>query len=393
MKSSYDIANRQGGYNTVMHGIYIHIPFCRTKCSYCHFVSVPITRAAEERYLKAVLRELEVWSDAGSEQPAVDSIYFGGGTPSLIPAGHISEMLALCRLRFQVGGDCEISLESNPGTLSPGKIDTYRSAGINRVSLGVQSFNNEELKGIGRMHNAEMVLDAIRVLRNGGFTDINLDLMLGLPGQSAESWRRSLQSAVCQEVPHLSVYMLDLDDECPMKALFDSGSVRLPEEDLISDLYLETIEFLASQGYAQYEISNFARPGSVCRHNMKYWNRQPVYGFGAASHSFDGDSRYCNDPRLEKYIESVLAGDSPVSWREKVSAGQSLSESLFLGLRLRQGVDWKGLEAEYNQGCLLPFEPGMQDLAERGLIEWNGSIVRLTESGMLLSNEIFQLFI
>ncbi len=374
-------------------GIYFHIPFCRSKCSYCHFISRPWIQSDEERYQRAILLELERHTDPGSTQWVVDSIYFGGGTPSLIPEHHIEQILNSCRLLFQVTKDCEISLEANPGTLSGEKVDAYRRSGINRISLGAQSFCNEELKSIGRVHNAEMIERSIIQLRKGGFSNINLDLMLGLPGQTVESWRQNLQLVIALGIPHLSVYMLDLDDDCPMKGLVESGIVSLPEEDFVSDLYLETIEFLESRGLRQYEISNFAKDGHICRHNMKYWKRGPVYGFGVGSHSFDGASRYSNHAQLERYTESVLAGESPVGWREVVSERQSLSESLFLGLRLRQGVDWELLMKEYDADSLSPFEPGLQDLSTRGLIERNGSRIRLTESGMLLSNEIFQLFI
>jgi oxygen-independent coproporphyrinogen III oxidase len=374
-------------------GIYFHIPFCRAKCSYCHFVSMQFERALADEYCKSMIEELtrsgNSWADTGD----VDSIYFGGGTPSLIPAEHIAELLASCRRLLCMTEDCEVSLEANPDTVSPDKVTTYIRSGVNRISIGAQSFHDGELSSIGRVHTAEMITDALVLLRSGGFRNINLDLMLGLPGQTAASWRGNLEKVVHLEAPHISVYMLDLDDPCPMRALIDNGSVQLPDEDLVSDLYLETIDFLSQNGYAQYEISNFALPGYACRHNLKYWQRDPVHGVGLASHSFDGQCRYSNGSQLDDYIDAVREGKSPVFWREQISVEQSLAESLFLGLRLTQGVDWDRLRAKYGRDRLAIYETGMQELSERGLVQWSGSTVRLTGSGMLLSNEVFQLFI
>jgi oxygen-independent coproporphyrinogen III oxidase len=385
--------NWRNGFVTLTLGIYFHIPFCLAKCSYCHFVSMPFEKASADRYCKIMIEELtrcvNSWADAGD----VDSIYFGGGTPSLIPAEHIVELLASCRRLFCVAEDCEVSLEANPDTLSPDKVTAYRRSGVNRISIGAQTFHDRELSRIGRLHTAEMITEALLQLRTGGFRNINLDLMLGLPGQTATSWRGNLEKVVHWETPHISVYMLDLDDACPMRASVDAGSLQLPDEDLVSDLYLETVDFLSRYGYGQYEISNFSLPGHACWHNLKYWQRDPVCGVGLASHSFNGQYRYSNCSQLDDYIDAVCTGKSPVFWREKISVEQSLSESLFLGLRLTQGVDWDRLRDRYGWDRLAIYETGMQELTQRGLVQWEGSTVRLTASGMLLSNEVFQLFI
>jgi oxygen-independent coproporphyrinogen-3 oxidase len=385
--------NRRNGLSKLTPGIYFHIPFCRAKCSYCHFVSVPFDAELEGRYHNAVVEELTRCADSMTANREVDSIYFGGGTPGLIPADHIAELLSICRRSLHVAENCEVSLEANPDTLLTGSVIVYRRSGVNRISVGAQSFHDQELSSLGRLHTAGTIMDAVTRLQNCGFRNINLDLMLGLPDQTATSWRDNLRKAVRLEVPHLSVYMLDLDDQCPICALVGCGSIQLPDEDLVSDLYLETIDFLAQHGYGQYEISNFALPGYTCRHNMKYWQRNPVYGIGAASHSFDGQSRYCNYSQIETYIEAVRAGGSPVNWRENMSEERSLSESLFLGLRLVQGVDWDGLQAKYGRDRVAVYEPGIRQFAHKGLVQWSGSTVSLTPPGMLVSNEIFQLFI
>ena len=374
-------------------GIYFHIPFCQAKCNYCHFVSLPFSARTAEKYEKAVIREMNSFAGSSPQRSAVDSIYFGGGTPTLVPAEQVAALLGSCRRLFSVLPECEISLEANPGTLSPEKIGVFHRSGVNRVSLGAQSFNDHELLSIGRLHTADMISKSISLLHLGGLTNMNLDLMLGIPGQTADSWRRNLQEVRRLDVPHLSVYMLDLDEQCPLSSLVDSGKVRIPEEDLIADLYLETISFLSQCGYVQYEISNFAKPGFACRHNLKYWQREPVCGFGLGSHSFDGGSRYSNLSQIDDYFDAIKAGKSAVSWREPVASDRSLAESLFLGLRLTCGVNWEMLQGIYGRENMKQYESGMRALSERGLVEWKESTVRLTHSGMLLSNEVFQLFV
>ncbi len=374
-------------------GIYIHVPFCRSRCNYCHFISMPYSDTTADRYAKALVKELLSSIDLCSNKGEVNSIYFGGGTPSLTPTEHINGILDCCRQLLPISQDCEISLEANPGTISAEKAFALRLAGVNRISLGAQSFNDSELSSIGRLHSADMISGSLSQLRVAGFCNINLDLMLGLPGQTVETWRKNLEAVERLAIQHVSVYMLDLDDQCPLYAMVASGTVHLPDEDLVSDLYLETIEALAQYGYSQYEISNFAKPGYDCRHNLKYWRREPVHGLGLGSHSFDGSSRYSNCSKIDDYFGLIDTGKSPINWREPITVAQSLAEELFLGLRLARGLDWNWLRRMYGSNSLAQYEPGMHELSERGLVEWDTSTLRLTASGMLLSNEIFQLFI
>lgn len=371
-------------------GLYFHIPFCRSRCSYCHFVSLPYHKALAGRYAKAIRRELE--NNAPDGLPA-DSIYFGGGTPSLIAAQHVSDILKSIRLKIRISDDCEISMETNPGTLSRTKVGSYRKGGMNRISMGAQSFSDMELAAVGRIHTKAMIFDSVQLLREGGFKNINLDLMLGLPCQTRESWIYSLEQAAGLEIPHISIYMLDLEDACPLRATVASGAVVLPEDDLISDLYTETIDILESRGYGQYEISNFARPGYECRHNLKYWRRDPVYAFGLGSHSFDGHYRRANISRMDEYLKAVEAGKCPEEWKQRVDADQALQESLFLGLRLAAGVDWNAIQGIFGEQKLSKYESAVQDWVRRGLAQKDGTRVRLTVSGMLVSNEIFQQFV
>jgi oxygen-independent coproporphyrinogen-3 oxidase len=382
----------ESGNPPVSLGIYIHVPFCRSKCNYCHFLSIPFDRATADRYCRSVVRETELVSRlADSEE--VDSIYFGGGTPSLLRAGQIKKIVRKCKQKFAVTGDCEVSLEANPGTTSSEKASALRKAGVNRISLGAQSFEDRELVSIGRIHNSDLILKSLNQFRSGGFDNLNIDLLLGLPNQTRRSWRHSLQSVARTAVPHISVYMLDLDEPCELSSMVARGKAEIPGDDLISDLYLETIEFLSGLGYIQYEISNFALPGYCCRHNLKYWTREPVYGLGLGSHSFDRRFRYSNFRRLDAYFRSIDGRRLPIGRRNKIASEQALQEALFLGLRLTGGVDWTQLRSTYEGDKLEEYEHSLKELSARGLIVWEGPVARLTAAGMLLSNEIFQLFV
>jgi oxygen-independent coproporphyrinogen-3 oxidase len=374
-------------------GIYLHIPFCRTKCNYCHFVIRPWKAASAARYHKALLRELELFFEQNPAMDDTDSIYIGGGTPSLVDVDYIAELLAACRRLLPVSDDCEISLEANPGTLTPEKVSAYRELGINRVSVGAQSFDDSALAAIGRDHTGLQVGESAELLREAGIHNVNLDLMLGLPGQTGGSWGQDLEQAAAIHPEHLSVYMLDLDERSALYHRIAGGRCTVPEDDLVSDLYLDTRRFWAERGYDQYEISNFCVSGHRCRHNLKYWLREPVLGFGVGSHSFDGFSRYANHSVMKSYLDSVEAGNPPVQWRSRVESSQALEETLFLGLRLNDGVDWRRLRQDYDPCRLERYEDSLRQMSERGLLEWQDSVIRLTPLGMLLSNEVFQNFV
>ena len=337
--------------------------------------------------------EIDTWNKDRRPAVEIDSIYFGGGTPSILPESYIQDILTACRSRFSIPADCEISLEANPETISNEKARAYRKSGANRISLGAQSFIDQELSSIGRLHNARLIFGAVRLLKENGFDNINLDLMLGLPHQTKKNWKRSLETIASLEIPHVSIYMLDLDDQCPMYSMVADGTVRLPEEDLISDLYLETIDLLSSYGHQHYEISNFARPGYQCRHNLKYWQRAPYHGFGLASHSFDGTSRYANKSFICDYLNAVESEKSPVDWRQPIGKEQALQEELFLGLRLADGISRNKLRDRYGTQSLAKYEASFSDFSARGFMRMDGDNIRLTSSGMLISNEIFQLFV
>ncbi len=374
-------------------GIYIHVPFCRSKCSYCSFVSRTLDEPLAERYCRAVVGEIEALGKSSHVRHTVDSIYIGGGTPALLPALQIASILVACRRQFDVVADVELSIEANPGTLTAEKLRVYRSLGINRVSLGAQSFSDEELAGIGRIHSASEIGIACAQLRDCGIENLNLDLILGLPGQTAHQWKANLQSAAALSPSHVSIYMLELDEKVPLFHSLAAGRCHVPDEELVADWYLQSIDFLNDHGLPQYEISNFARPGCECRHNLKYWRREPVLGFGLAAHSYDGTSRSANLGDLSEYLGAVEEGRSPVQWRELLNSIRDLEETIFLGLRLRKGLDWEHVRRSFDSGRVETCEASFKEMAEMGLLEWEQSDVRLTQRGMLLSNEIFQKFV
>lgn len=380
-------------YTDMNTGIYIHIPFCRQGCTYCHFVTVPFDAALVDIYVRGVIREMELFAASCGQAMAVDSVYIGGGTPSLLPADLLGKILDACRDTFSLRENCEISMEANPNTLSRNAVGICRDAGVNRVSLGVQSLHERELRALGRVHTARDVSEAVQLLQRGGVPNINLDVMLGLPYQTPESWRNTLSGVQDLDVPHLSVYMLDLDEPCALSGAIAEGSIHIPDDDCIAGMYSETINTLLSYGYRQYEISNFARHGLVCRHNLKYWRCNPVIGFGLASHSFDGNSRYANFQRMKQYLHALESGRLPIDWRRTLDAGEKLEERLFLGLRMNEGIEWSQLHNAYPEECLQTCEKALRDPGLEGLVQWAGSAVRLTTRGMLLSNEIFQLFV
>ena len=375
-------------------GLYIHIPFCRSKCGYCSFASIPWEEALAERYWRAVVREMESATAVEGRAPEpVDTIFFGGGTPSLLPGEHIAGILDACRRLFRLEPGCEISLEANPGALVNEKVRVYRSSGVNRISLGGQSFVDEELAAIGRAHTVRQIAQSMGMLRSLELENISLDLILGLPGQTERSWFDSLGRTVALAPAHLSIYMLELETKSPLYRSVAEGRQTLPEEDSVADWYLHSIDFLDSYAYGQYEISNFCRSGCECRHNLKYWLRQPVLGFGAAAHSFDGGSRSANIADVAGYVSAVESGVSPVAWSSVVDAEAEMGEMLYLGLRLNRGLDWEMVRRACRSNRLVDCECSLKEMAGIGLVAWEGGRVRLTRRGMLLSNEVFQQFV
>ncbi len=397
-------AGADGIMDNVALGVYISVPFCRTKCSYCNFASDVFSRAVFERYVDRVCADIEnaqrvAESTGGRVEHGVDSIYLGGGTPTVLDSAQLERIFAAVRAQFNVASDAEITVECAPGTLTEAMLQSLLRCGVNRVSLGVQSFVDGEAAAVGRQHKCSNVIDDIARLRSAGITNINIDLIAGLPHQTAESWQFSLEQTIATGVPHASLYMLEVDEDSRLGRELLAGGQRyhahfVPDDDTMADFYLAGCEGLQSSGVAQYEISNFARDGFESRHNLKYWTRQPYFGIGVDSHSMlasagtDNEAvRFAQADSLEKYMNGMPLQRTPVS------RGSALEESFFLGLRLNRGINLGELSARFGHEAIEDAQRIIVDLVEAGLMEQSGDSLRLTPRGRLISNEVFERFI
>jgi oxygen-independent coproporphyrinogen-3 oxidase len=380
-------------------GIYIQVPFCQTKCTYCNFHTGVVSPSRFAPYVDAVCVEIEhhsaLYESSGIPLPAalrqarVDTLYIGGGTPSLLNPEQLAEML----LRIRGAFPCElneITLEADPETVEAAKAAAWAAAGINRVSFGVQSFSDVELKASGRMHRRADIYRAVPILRAVGITNISFDLIAGLPHQTQESWRQSLEELIALAPQHVSVYLLEVDEGSRLGKEVLSGGRRysadaLPSDDEMATFYEEARGALAAAGYEHYEISNWAKPGFASRHNLKYWRREPYLGFGAGAHSFSGEQRWANAHDAAVYVQAIQQNRLPLEQRERLSEKQALDEELFLGLRQLAGIDFRRIESLYG----VSLAPRLEALATAGLIERQGSMVRLSPDKLSISNEAF----
>ena len=361
-------------------GIYISVPFCRTKCSYCNFASGVFSRAVFERYLDRVCADIENAQKVAEEmggrmQRAVDSIYLGGGTPTVLDAAQLERVFATVRSQFVVKPEAEVTVECAPGTLTGAMLESLLRCGVNRMSLGVQSFVDQEAAAVGRMHKRATVLEDIVRLGAAGITNINIDLIAGLPDQTAESWEFSLAETIATGASHVSVYMLEVDQDSRLGRELLAGGTRyhahfVPDEEAIADFYRTACERLQSAGIAQYEISNFAREGFESQHNLKYWTRQPYFGFGVDAHSMldsateDLDAvRFAPADSLEKYMSGSALQ------RTAVSRQAAFEESCFLGLRLTRGIRLQKLAAKFGEDTIKQARAAIAELIKGGLME------------------------
>src|ERR1700722_4573605 len=385
-------------------GIYISVPFCRTKCSYCNFASDVFSRAVFDRYVHRVCSDIasaprvatEMGGQLGRE---VDSIYLGGGTPTVLAAAQLERIFTKVRSQFDVQAGAEVTVECAPGTLTAATLESLPGCGVNRVSFGVQSFVDQEAAAVGRMHKRSTVLEDIARLRAAGIANINIDLLAGLPHQTAESWEYSLSEAIATGASHVSVYMLEVDEESRLGRELLAGGTRyhahfVPDEEAVADFYLVACDKLGAAGIAQYEISNFTRKGFDSRHNLKYWTRQPYFGFGVDAHSMlnsttpENDAmRFAASDSLEHYMNGGALQPTAVP---RLAA---LEESFFLGLRLNRGVNLGKLAAKFGEAAVKNARGATADLISCGLLQGEGDFVWLTSRGRLLSNEVFERFI
>lgn len=380
-------------------GIYIQVPFCQTKCTYCNFSTGVFRQSLYAPYVQAVCRELSehegLYRRAGLEWPGaldraeVDTVYLGGGTPSLLDAAALRRIVDTVRVSFPCQL-AEVTLEADPETVTPEKAAGWRPAGINRVSLGAQSFDDRELAAAGRMHRRQDILEAIRHLRAAGFHNVSLDLIAGLPHQTAETWEESLARLLDLRPEHASIYLLEIDEGSRLGREALAGGPRygaraLPNDDVQAAFYEHASERLAQAGYEHYEISNWALPGLRSRHNLKYWRREPYLGFGAGAHSFNGGKRWANAHDPAFYVARITKGALPAEQVQAVTPQQALEEELFLGLRQLEGIELARIEKQYNASLCRRVE----GLRESGLVEFDGKRLRLAASRLTVANEVF----
>ena len=415
-------------------GLYISVPFCRTKCTYCNFASDVFSRASFQRYAERVSYDIEHAADAveqigGHFERTVDSVYLGGGTPTILDRAHFERLFITISQNFEIQPEAEITVECAPGTLTSVVVEAFKRCGVNRVSLGVQSFVDQEARSVGRLHSRATVLEDLLRLREAGITNINVDLIAGLPHQTAESWQFSLSEAIACEAPHTSVYMLEVDEGSRLGRELIAGGTKyhahfVPDEDLTADFYMLAYDRLEAAGIRQYEISNYAREGFQSKHNLKYWTRQPYLGFGVDAHSmlFTKNWRSCKaecERSARKCREEMRNNLSPVGTELQANAAvrfastdsleayvagttvhptfisqrAALEEAFFLGLRLNRGMDLGQAAAEFGEESIEAFVPIITELVDARLLEQRDNSIRLTSKGRLLSNEVFEKFI
>ncbi len=355
-------------------GLYVHFPFCRSKCAYCDFPSSPGQEALRAPYARAVCAEIRA---RGAElgRPAADTVFLGGGTPSLMEPGQISEVLRALREAFSLAPDAEITCEANPGTLTPAFLAALRENGANRLSLGAQSAKEGELRLLGRAHRWADVEASVRLARQAGFANLNLDLMSGLPGQGWAGLKETLERALGLRPDHLSCYSLILEEGTPLSREVQRGGLEMPGEEEEREMYWNAVRFLEAAGFAQYEISNFARPGFRCRHNLNCWNYEEYLGFGASAAGFSRGRRRRNPPGIADY----LSGAAPEE--EAVSRQDAAFERVMLGLRLKDGLDLAAFGRAQEAGIRAVFPEAVADNLARGLLEEKEGRLRLTARG------------
>ncbi len=369
-------------------GVYLHIPFCRSRCSYCDFATdVYKNGETVERYVSALTKEIENFP----VKETIDTIYFGGGTPSLLTPKQLEKILDAVHKIFSVDANLEITMEMNPATVTPETLREYKNLGVNRASFGAQTFDDAELKRLGRRHTAQDARETIELLRNANFKNVSFDLIAGLPRQTLRDWERNLDEALKLKPEHLSLYLLEIHEATPLAEQIRSKRQPMPDEDLSAEMYELMLEKVSEKGYEQYEISNFTLPGFQSKHNSKYWTLDAVFGFGCSAHSFDGQTkRWANERDTLKYVESVEKNLSPTVEEIEIDLK---SEYAFLGLRLSAGIDLDEYKKRFGANLTEEYAEDFKRFQEAELIEISGNRLKLTNKGYLFSNEVFAVLV
>jgi len=366
-------------------GLYIHIPFCLRKCDYCDFYSVTSVSRIPD-FLKALFGEMKMVRD---KWPPVDTVYLGGGTPSVLSIAQLRDVLAKVQENFILLSDTEITVEANPGDLDTVFLKQLRASSVNRINVGVQSFDQEVLTFLGRRHNVEQAVAAIEASREAGFENVGIDLIYGVPGQSMDSWLNTLQQALLFFPEHLSCYQLTMEERTPLGKKCKAGEVSLPGEHLQYNFFMKTSEFLENAGYIHYEVSNFSRGTRFAsRHNQKYWDHTPYLGLGPAAHSFQNNQRWWNYRSFDQYIAAVNSGVSPVEGTETLSMEQLRLEALYFGMRKKRGIHLREFEDRYHCNLVSEKSSMLTRLQEEKLISIEGGYLHPTRAGLALADSL-----
>jgi oxygen-independent coproporphyrinogen-3 oxidase len=374
-------------------GLYLHFPFCISKCPYCDFNSYPLKEENQiTSYISAIYKEITAYSQK-LEKSNIKTIYLGGGTPTILSGVQIYNILEFCKDKFAIDKNAEITIEANPGTLDGEKINLLIESGINRLSLGAQSFNNLFLKKLGRIHNTQEIIDSYYLAREKGFNNINIDIMFALPDQTTEDLQDTLKKAVSLKPDHLSLYNLTIKPGTEYYKKYKRGKLNLPTEDKEFDMYNWAINYLEKNGFEHYEIANFARSHKRSMHNLIYWQNKPYLGIGAGAFSFIRGYRYMNYENPARYIKEAMSGKLPIDNGERLSLRKRMIETIILGLRTKDGVSYKKFRTRFKVDINDTFHKQIKKLVNLGLLQKDDCKIKLTKKGIFLANTVFREFI
>lgn len=375
-----------------MLGLYIHIPFCVTKCKYCDFNSFKIDLNEKIKYLNYLGEEMKLYKEEIKNRE-IDSVFVGGGTPSILNENEINILFEKIKENFNIKSNAEITMECNPGTLTLNKLKAMKKSGVNRLSIGLQAVQNHHLKYIGRIHTFEEFEKNYHDAKQMGFDNINIDLMYALPNQSREDWMESLEKVVKLNPTHISAYSLILEENTELFKMYERDEFNLLDENTDIEMYEYTIDYLKSHGYNQYEISNYAKDNFECKHNVLYWKCEEYVGIGASASGYFNGIRYNNICELDNYEKMILEGEKPIEWEEKLSIKDEIEESIFLGLRMNEGIQISDFKEKYNFDFEKEYKNEIEKLSKMELIEIDNNLMKLTQKGREISNSVFVEFI
>ncbi|MBC1595161.1 radical SAM family heme chaperone HemW [Listeria seeligeri] len=382
--------NEENSHNTS--AVYIHIPFCEHICYYCDFNKVFLEGQPVDEYVDLLIKEMQITA-ANKQMEPIDTVFVGGGTPTTLNEAQIAKLCTAIQEIFPMKEEVEFSFEANPGDLSVAKVQTMKDYGVNRISMGVQSFNNDLLKKIGRIHTVKDVYQSVENMRTVGFENVSIDLIFSLPGQTEADFQDTLNQALALDLPHYSAYSLIIEPKTIFYNLMQKGKLFLPGQDAEANMYDLLLVEMEKHGRKQYEISNFAKEGFESKHNITYWSNEHYYGFGAGAHGYIGNTRYSNFGPIKKYMEPLQENKLPVFQQKELTLKEKMEEEMFLGLRKVSGVSKAGFQRKFGQDLDATFQNAIQKTMAKGWLENNEENVALTRNGRFLGNNVFQEFL